>query len=45
MRIQKIKEQIIEALEDKPKFKGNLIGGFISILVGVKSINIINKNE
>ena len=34
-RIQKIKEQILEALEEEKPFS-NLVGGFISILIGTK---------
>ena len=36
-------EEILDVLEENPKHSSNLIGGFITILVGVTVLNEIKK--
>jgi len=36
--IDKIKKDILEALEPKKSFRNSLVGGFIAVLIGMKII-------
>ena len=44
-RIKEIKEEILKALTEKEKYPlGNLVGGFMALLVGIKAIEITRHN-
>lgn len=36
-------EEMLDILEDKPKHKASLVGGFVTILVGMNLINETGK--